>query len=323
MDEQGLDWRPITREDVPALARLCVDSERVDQAGNFTDEVELAAQFDHAGLDLGRDTLVAVMPDGELAAYAVVYHAPTARETQRLFLSGGVHPDWRGRGLGRRVLDWQVARAEAMHGEVRPELPALMEAGGVDRDDPQRRVLDRAGFVPVRWWYEMARDLAALPRQTITPFIGFTAQWEEAVRRAHNEAFADHWGIAEVDEHTWRQRFSPVQGFRPDLSLIAPDGDEVAAYLLSFVHEAEIAVLGVPTAHVGYLGTRPACRGRGLGSGLLSAAMDAYRDAGYTVARLVVDSENGSGALDLYRRTGFEVDRRWVTYGRQLAPIPE
>lgn len=350
----------MNRDDVPALARLIACNERVDQAGVFTDEAELAAQFEHPGLNVDRDTMVAVLPDGEPVVYAVVYPAPAARDTQRLFLSGGVRPDWRGRGLGRRMLDWQVTRAEAMHREIRPSLPALVEAGGVDRDDSKGRVLRKAGFAPVRWWYEMARDLSApLPEADPLPsgmeVAGFIPSWTETVRHAHNEAFADHWGTVEVDEHVWAQRFSAAQGFCPSLSLVALDsgrgggrgdgegdgrgggevgagtgtevggrvGGEVAAYLLSFVHQAEIAAMGVPTAHVGYLGTRPAWRGRGLGSALLSVAMRAYRDAGYTVARLVVDTENGSGALDIYRQAGFEVDRRWVTYGRQLAPIPE
>ena len=322
-----MTWRPINRDDVPALTRLVAHSERVDRAGIYTDEAELSAQFDHPGLDSGRDTLAAAMPDGELAGFGVVYPAPAARDVQRLFLSGGVRPDWRGRGLGRRILNWQVGRATAMHREIRPHLPALVEAGGVDRDDPQRRMLHRAGFTPVRWWYEMVRDLSMPLPEPVPPaggrLAGFDASFEELVRSAHNEAFAEHWGTVEVDEQVWRQRFSAAQGFRPDLSLLAVEGGEVAAYLLSFVHEAEIVALGVPTAHVGYLGTRRAWRGRGLAGALLGVAMRTYRDTGYAAARLVVDTENRTGALGVYRRSGFEVDRRWVTYGRQLAPIPE
>lgn len=327
MDEHGLTWRPITREDVPALARLVAHSERVDQAGIYTDETELSAQFDHPGLNPGEDTLAAVLPDGELAGFGVVYPAPAARKVQRLFLSGGVRPDWRGRGLGRRILDWQVGRATAMHRRVRPHLPALVESGGVDRDDPQGRILRRAGFTPVRWWYEMARDLSApLPEPALpagTRLAGFDPSCVDLVRAAHNEAFAEHWGTVEVDEQVWAQRFSAAQGFRPDLSLLVWEGGEIAAYLLSFVYEAEIAAVGVPTAHVGYLGTRRAWRGRGLASTLLSVAMRTFRDNGYATARLVVDTENRTGALGVYQRSGFEVDRRWVTYGRRLAPVPE
>ena len=38
MDEHGLTWRPINRDDVPALARLVACNERVDQAGVFKRE---------------------------------------------------------------------------------------------------------------------------------------------------------------------------------------------------------------------------------------------------------------------------------------------
>ena len=30
---------------------------------------------------------------------------------RRVFLGGGVHPEWRRRGIGREVLRWQTARA--------------------------------------------------------------------------------------------------------------------------------------------------------------------------------------------------------------------
>lgn len=323
---RALVWRPMARDDVPALVRLFRHTEQIDQTGTYTDEAEVAAHFAQPGLNLERDTLAAVLPDGELAGYAVVYPAPTARDVQRLFVTGGVHPTWRGRGLGRRILDWQLERAESMHREVRPHLPALVQAGGMDRNDPQGRVLRRAGFEPVRWWYEMCRDLSEpLPAAATTgdwDFVPFDASLDEVVRLAHNEAFADHWGSSGVDQESWRQRFCAAQGFRPELSLLALDGDEIAAYLLSFVHDAEIAATGVRAAHVGYLGTRPAWRRRGLGKALLCRALCGYRDAGYVTARLVVDTENGSGALDIYRRSGFEVDRRWVTYGRRLPPIP-
>lgn len=317
----------MVRGDVTALAALIRASEQVDRSGLYVDEVELAAQLDGAAVDLTRDTLAVSLPTGDLVGYATVHMPLRGREIQRMFLSGTVHPGWRGRGLGRRLLAWQVGRATEMHREVCPDLTGLITSGGVDRDDPKGRLMRRAGFVPVRWWYELERDLTR-PLPVFVPprgllLRGFDPARGDEVRRAHNEAFADHWGSAEIGDEVWRERFSAEQGFRPDLSLLVMDGAEVAGYLLTFVHPAEIAATGVRRAHVGYVGTRRAWRGRGVASGLLASAMAAYRDAGYVAARLVVDTENPTGALRVYERAGFGVANRWVTYGRELVPVVE
>jgi mycothiol synthase len=43
-----------------------------------------------------------------------------------------------------------------------------------------------------------------------------------------------------------------------------------------------------------------------------------YRAAGYDEASLDVDSENPTGALGIYRRTGFEVESRWTDYAAEV-----
>ena len=49
----------------------------------------------------------------------------------------------------------------------------------------------------------------------------------------------------------------------------------------------------------------PSARGRGIGSALLTALLTRARDGGYEALSLAVDSDN-AGAIDLYRRRGFE-----------------
>lgn len=51
------------------------------------------------------------------------------------------------------------------------------------------------------------------------------------------------------------------------------DGDEVAAYLLSYLYAADVEATGIREAWVGQLGTRARWRRRGLGTLLLAAAL--------------------------------------------------
>jgi ribosomal protein S18 acetylase RimI-like enzyme len=141
---------------------------------------------------------------------------------------------------------------------------------------------------------------------------------DEAVRRAHCEAFADHWGSTPPDPLRWSRWFTGARAFQPQVSRLMLDGEEVAAYLLTYFWEADAAATGVREAFVGQLGVRPAWRRRGIGGLLLATALRSYRAAGYERSVLTVDTENPTGALGLYERAGFVVKDRWATWLKPL-----
>ena len=68
------------------------------------------------------------------------------------------------------------------------------------------------------------------------------------------------------------------------------------------------------------VGTRREYRGRGLAGTLLSHALHEYRGAGFDEASLDVDSENPTGALGIYERAGFEVERQFTVYAATVPP---
>lgn len=326
LTEPGLDqltWRALTADDVPAWARLTAAIEAVDRTGENYDAADLAEELADPGLDPARDTLAAVTPEGELLAYAGLRGSPAGCDVDRVWLDGGVHPAVRGRGLGRRVLAWQERRGVELHGERHPEVPGQLLVGVYESAAAREALVRAAGYQPVRWFNDMNRDLGGeLPAVPPLPaglrLVPFDARYDEAVRVAHGEAFADHWGSTSPDQERWRHWYTGAQGFRPDTSLLVLDGDEVAAYLLTYFYAADAEATGVREGWVGQLGTRPQWRRRGLASLLLAAALAGFRDAGYQQAGLDVDSENGTGALGLYERLGFVVDHRWVTWAKPV-----
>jgi mycothiol synthase len=321
-----LSWRPATAADLPALARLMAAIEAVDRTGENYDESDLGDDLADPTMDPARDTLAAVAPDGELWAFGAVRGAATVRDADRIWLDGGVHPTQRGRGLGRRVLEWQQSRAAELHRERHPDVPGQLLLGVYERV-PSRAALARAaGYQPVRYFYDMERDLAAgLPAIPPAPaglrVVPFDARYDDAVRLAHWEAFAGHWGSTPPDPERWQHWFTGSRSFRPDASLLVLAGEEVAAYLLTYFFAANAEVTGVRVAWVGQLGTRPAWQRRGLGTLLLGTALARYREAGYQRAGLGVDSENASGALGLYERLGFVVDHRSATWMKPVEAV--
>ena len=146
----------------------------------------------------------------------------------------------------------------------------------------------------------------------------------EAILRAVDEAFEDHWG--HVDRSGDQER---IRRFRhsvetdedhdPSLWYLAMDGNEIAGVALC------ASRLGADreTGMVNTLGVRRPWRRQGLGLALLHHAFGEFFTRGYQRVGLGVDTQNLSGATRLYEKAGMQVDRELVVYEKELRPGEE
>lgn len=105
----------------------------------------------------------------------------------------------------------------------------------------------------------------------------------EAVRLAHNQAFADHWGSEPRDEESWRFTVNDPLA-RPDLSAVVLEtgtGD-VAGYQLASHDPESAATRGFSEGYTELLGVRREFRGRGIAQALLADAMRRFAAAEWT-----------------------------------------
>lgn len=325
-----LHWRPMTLEDAPALYRLVEAIEHADGNRSRTAPDEVRETLEGEWKDLAADTLVGVDGEGVFRAYALVEVRPGDQRTVRAFLRGGVHPAWRGRGVGPAVLAWMEGRGRQMLAATGKDAPGRLAVYVDEHQRDQRRLYAAAGFSPVRWYSQMRRDLADPVPDAPAPaglrLVPWSEELDDAVRLAHNEAFLDHWGTEPQTPETWRGHQS---GFAPAWSFVAldPSGGNgapagaapvVAGYLVSGRYEQDWPVLGYTCGYTDLLGVRPAYRGRGLAVTLLAAAMRAYRADGMQYAALGVDTANPSGAHTLYRRLGYEPVHGEILYSVEI-----
>jgi len=316
----GLTDRPLTREDLPAVAALYADAERVDDTGHHWDADDLAEYWFAPFVETARDTRV-VLDGADVVAVGAVVAPPTFRDAYGVHLDGTVHPDRRGEGIGRALLAWQVERGRQVHAERQPTAPARLTVLGLASVTGLEGLLRRAGFEAVRWFASMSRPLTDLPDRRVVEGVGLQAyDWarDEEVRLAHNAAFTDHYGSSERDRTSWESMFTGQRAFRPDLSVLAVGDGAVLGYVLAYVHEADTAATGKVDAYYGQIGVVPAARGRGLAKAVISAALHAAADAGCDTASLQVDTDNTSEAQGLYAAMGFAVHRTEVSWSVQV-----
>ena len=319
----GATWRPLSPQDPARLEALVEAARAADGGEEVRTRDDLLRELTDPRAPAATNTLALALPDGSLAGWAIVHERFHGRLARRVFIDGCTGTQMRGRGIGTRLLCWAIARGEEALAAQPADLPRYLEAF---RDVTASSAVDlhvAHGFAAVRHYMDMRRSLSvALPTEPSVDgvrIVPYETAFAEAVRRAHNEAFTDHWDSEPVRPEDWERDFVGDPHFRADLSFVALAGDEVAGYSVNYCSEADWGVSDVRDAWIGQLGVLRHWRGRGLATALLVRSMARFRDARMEAASLGVDTQNPTGAVALYDRVGFTVNRHFVRLRRMVA----
>jgi mycothiol synthase len=318
--------RGATLEDAPGITALLQAVEAVDGGEEHENLEDVEEMLGNPMLDLSRDWLVGVHDDQVVASAELWPRAPADGELD-LHVSGRIHPDHRGQGLGTQLLDRMLERAVAYVTEraedLGEELRPRIRAESISTNAPADELLRTAGFVPSRFKMLMNADLTGdVPPAPEVPEGYALSTWEGAdpdeVRAAHNLAFGGfHYGFTPWDAQMWQQ-WVLTPSLRPAMSLLLrDDSGAIAAYVQTSEYDGVTEATGKREAFVAKVGTVPDHRRRGLAGLLLSIALARYAEEGYAVSTLDVDAENPTGALGIYERAGYRERLRSTLY--QLA----
>ena len=321
---RGLTFRAFRGEsDLPALVELMRATEIADGTFEIIGVATLANQLANLNdFEPERDQLLAEIDDRLVACSQ---RLRTIRDGTRIFdTTCWVHPDVRRRGLGRAILAHaeerlrERAAAEAEAGETRP---AALGAWSRDTIEGQTALLAQAGYVQVRWFFDMLRptldDLPPLELPDGLEIRPTTPDRAHDVVLADFEAFLDHWGTRQMTEVDARRILGDPE---TDISLwqVAWDGDLVAGSVLPAIYPDDNAMMGIRRGWLDRVAVRRPWRRRGVARALIVSALVELRRRGMSEAMLGVDAENPTGALGLYEGLGFRVHRRSAVYRKPI-----
>jgi mycothiol synthase len=130
---------------------------------------------------------------------------------------------------------------------------------------------------------------------------------------AYQAAFPD-----DADDETkwWRERTEPAMRFDPRLWFVARRAGEIVGLCLGSRRDWK----GRADGYISDVGVRPAERGRGIASALLTRAITAFAADGLPTATLNVDADNLSGAIRLYRKAGMQPSPSATEWSKTLPP---
>ena len=119
------DLCPLRDADYSALAGLLNDASIVDGHAQHQVPEEIREEFESMSVDLSTATRAAWHGD-QLVGAVYLMHLPSTVREERCYVFGTVHPDHRGLGIGRRLLQWGLRRGAEMLQSSRSDLPKYL-----------------------------------------------------------------------------------------------------------------------------------------------------------------------------------------------------
>jgi mycothiol synthase len=321
METNHLTFRSFAgKSDYAKMAKLLQAIETADKSNHWTTTEDIERDYQHL-TNSNPETDMCMVEDanGELVAYTRVFWTAEGSGRQVFGFPFNVHPQHRSDDLCRALLEWIEQRCGELASGEHPVM-----RGGVRNADYQQayqRAFEAAGFQPVRYGYRMHRDLCKPIELTLMPdgleVRPVPEELYRAVSEAADEAFRDHWGYTQMTEEMYQQyRNSPE--FCPGLWVVAWDGDQIAGAILNFIDEASNEEFNQKLGWTDPIFVRRPWRRRGLARALLTRSLRLLKERGMTTAALGVDTQNESGALNLYQSCGFEVEYRSISYEKDV-----
>lgn len=323
LSKEGFTIRPATMDDLETAVNLFNAFSLATIGAKESRVKDIGDDWRTPGYELDTATRIVLSPNGMLVGYVEVWDV--AKPPVHPWVWGCVHPEWKRQGIGSSLMTWAQARARQAIAEVPENARVAMYCGVVSTHEPSKRLLESLGMQLIRHFWQMVIELDDHPPvpqwpEGITVWVYNHHQDAEAVYRAVDEAFRDHWGYVEQPFEQGFQRWLHFAINREDydhtLWFLAMAGDEIAGVARSRPRSDEDPEMG----WVSVLCVRRPWRGQGLGLALLQHTFGEFHHRGKRRVGLSVDAENLTGATRLYEKAGMHVQRQYDTYELELRP---
>ncbi len=269
-----------------------------------TTQADVEHEWNRPGFDLAQNTFLLLTDKGEIAGYSDFLFSG-----EELYITPNtvIHPDYL--GLVNCSLFYRLAE------ETTREKDNVSRLRTISVREESSKILIEMGYTPIQTQYRMVRDISG--------------QLDEPALQKGYEFLPFHPGqdayeVFEVIEtafqelpHRTGNTFEGWQNF------IMKRKDFDPALVWTVRKQGEIAGVGVGFddpigGWVRQLAVKKNHRGRGIALAILYKAFGEFQKRGRKTVGLTVDSENTTGAPQLYLHAGMQQTDKYVTYVKQV-----
>lgn len=295
----GLKWADLSASDVDEAMALYERCKAYDRSDAVLTADRVRNYVDSAGTDDRHHAIVGWDSHGTMRAFGVVTALGGCETLLQTQVRAFIDPTWRGRGIGRALLDWQDGRARQLLADDGRDLPVSMEARVDAHNTERRRLLAAAGFTPSRTIEEYVRTvrtdthvnsvIKAKIAEAGVSIVPFDPDLTDDIRTVYNRSSAETAGGRSATEIDFSRRATDID---PDMSFLALTQSEtplVIGFLLAGRR------YGGEGAWIEFLGTERAWRSQGIVDALLAHHLDACVEAGLKLSSTEIDMQRSPG----------------------------
>ncbi|MCJ7561760.1 MAG: GNAT family N-acetyltransferase [Thermoplasmata archaeon] len=304
-----IEYRHPTENDLESIAKICNDSRRGLPSQRPVNVNEVRAKtFIDSDYDPEGAWLATV--DGEEVGYANGYvdQARLAYGLRDSYVEDlEVMQGHRGNGIEETLLEMALIYLKG-RGVSGTQIPYYR------MDTWKKRLLETAGFLEVRRYYEMVRNDDREPEKAVFPkdiqierrlINNCPEELPSRIVDVRNESFVDHFNYAPIPVDKIKNFFEATD---TTLSVtFAVDHEKTVGFVVSEDRPPETEGVDKRDGWVAILGVVRSHRRRGLGKNLLLDSVNWLTSKGAERILLMVDAENEK-ALGMYKFAGFEVE---------------
>jgi len=310
-------------EDLKDIVRIWSDCMETDDIDVPITLKEMKNQFDHlTNCDPEEDTLF-VKIDGEPVAFSWIRWEDVSSEKQeRLYrFQIKVIPEYRGKGITSAIIRWLEQRGREIAEDHPVDKEKLFYMFTSEGEKDLRSTLKSEGYEVYRYGFKMLRpDLEDIPELELPDGVEIRPVKDEhmdKIRLAWNKVCEDLRLQVPISESMWKQ-WKKDASFDPSLWSIAWHGEEVVGTCFGMINENENKANNTKKGHTELISTQKEWRGQGIAKALIADTLRKLKEAGMEQAALGVDAENPSGALDLYKKMGYEKIGKGIHYHKEM-----
>jgi mycothiol synthase len=320
----GLRFRHFLGEnDYAKIAKVIMASEAADQSIRVVTADDLANAYQRMShCDPYRDTIIAEVA-GEMVGYTRGWWQDDSSSARSYVQNGFVSPEWRRKGIGQAMLVWMEKRLREIAATHPPGLTRLYQVNVSQFQKGSAIMLERSGYQPVRYFYQMVRpnldDIPEFPLPVGVEIRTVSPEHYRLIWRLNDETSQDEWGYKTSNEDDYQEWLSHPY-FQPDLWQVAWDSasNQIIGQVLTYIHHDENKQFNRTRGYTEGIGVARAWRRRGVAHALISRSLQAQKAAGMTESALVVDSDNPSGTTHLYESCGFQIVKCDTLYRKPM-----
>ena len=318
----GLRFRKFAGEaDFPTMLRILGAVTEADQEDRATTLDDLKHDYSHlTHSDPDQDMIFAEV-NGETIAYSRVEWWQEDDPNHRIYSQFvNILPKWRYQGIETAMIGWCEARLREIAKTHPKDSQRFFQTYSSGYKPKFNQLLEELGFSPARFFIEMSRSLDEIPAVKLPDDIKVHPADEKDIRKvwdASVEAFRDHWGYTIPKEEDFIS-YKASKFFQPELWQVAWEGDQVVSSVMNFIEHDYNKKFKKKRGWTENISTRKEWRCRGIAKALIVRSMRMFKEKGFTEVALGVDTNNLSGALKLYQSLGYEKDKTWITYRKEM-----